>query len=90
MAKQLWVVEIVQELVVVAEDRDEAVKLGLKAAKEDPHDGGEPGVSASEMMYYPGDWEDDNIPYGYSDPADPDRSLGKWIDMGAAPKLKRV
>jgi hypothetical protein len=82
--KQLYNVELTREIVVLAESREEAERRALEA-----DDDGDPDVHAHEMTYYPGDWDDDCIPFGDRDDEDPDRTVGKWIELGAAPKLKK-
>lgn len=80
--KQLYVVELTREVVVVAESQKEAEQVAL----DTPDDGSD--ASAQEMMHYPGDWDEDSIPFGKGDPKDPDRTVSEWIAMGAAPKYK--
>jgi len=40
------------------------------------------------MSYLPSDWDLDAIPFGNREKSDPDRSVGKWIELGAAPEYK--
>jgi len=85
--KQLYVVELTQEFLILADSPLAAHHLALEAAREDdtPPD----VTSVSPMSYYPGEWDDDAIPYGDRDEEDPDRTVGEWIELGAAPQLKR-
>lgn len=82
--KQLYTVEVVRELIVLADSVEEAGKLAQKAA-----DHSVPGYHVREMYYYPDDWDDDCIPFGDYDEESPDRTVGKWSEMGAAPKLRK-
>lgn len=76
--KRLYVVTLSMEVVVVAEGPSEASRIA-EVADIDFHswDG-----DAVEMRHLPGDWDLDCIPFG---DADPERTVGQWIEAGAAP-----
>lgn len=83
---KLYTVELAVELIVIAESEDDAIlqvqrmsSLDVPKAEID---------SVSETSWLPSDWDEDAIPFGKSDPADPDRTIRQWAEMGAAPKLK--
>lgn len=80
--KRLFAVTITREVIVVADDLDDALVTG----QHDIDDDGDPDVSATPMVALPGDWELTSLPYGYRDPDDPDRTVGQWIHRGAAPE----
>ena len=80
--KQLFVVTMTTEILVVAEDAAEAEKL----AQREPHvDWGEPDYHVTPMTYLPADWDGDSIPFGHRDEAEPDRTVDQWMALGAAP-----
>lgn len=82
MSKQLYVVELLQELVVVAESKQEAEALARDADYDTP------SVSATELCFLPADWDLDCIPWGEQDDSNPDRTVGEWIELGAAPRYR--
>lgn len=83
MTKKLFVVEVMTELVVLADDEAEAEEL----ARDSKYDGDwECDFSAREMTYLPNDWELRALPYGHRDDDDPDRTIEEWVKLGAAPK----
>jgi hypothetical protein len=88
--KQLFVVTVTTETVVLAEDMHEAEALARDDLNDIMFDGGGPDVMASPMTYYPGDMDEGCIPYGHRDDEDPDRTIGEWVDRGAAPKMSVV
>lgn len=79
--KQLFVVEIVREVLVVAETVSDAETLA-----RDVNDCGTADVRASAMRYFPGDWDEKCIPWG-NDDEELERTVGEWIAMGGAPRL---
>ena len=82
--KRLYNVTVATDIIVVAESEDEAEELAIQALDDsDPEDF---GASASTFTHYPGGWSDGSIPFGYRDPASPDRCVGGWIEIGAAPE----
>lgn len=84
MAKQLFVVTLTREILVVADDAFEAQEMAQDAEREGDLE--EPAAHAVEMSFLPGGWEMTSIPWGDRDETDPDRTVGKWIEMGAAPQ----
>lgn len=79
--EQLWIVTVQDEVVVLAESAEEAMKLAKKAK----HDGTlnpEP-ESATPMTYMPCNWDSDCLPYGNASDAD---TIGALIKDGRAPK----
>ena len=88
MTKKLFVVEVMTEMVVVAEDAGEAEELAAEASYDlSRYDY---GYHATEMTYLPGDWGPDSIPYGLKDDSDPDRTIEKWANLGAAPQYTAI
>ena len=83
--KKLFTIMIETEATVVAENEADAVAQ-VKKSWFEVVDVWNCNVRASEATYHTGDL--DEIPFGYRDPADPDRTVQGWIDAGAAPKLK--
>lgn len=77
--KQLYVVTLSMEVVVVAEDPQEAAQI----AETVDIDGTSWEGHAVELRYLPADWDLDCLPFG--DSAD-EMTIGKWIKAGAAPK----
>lgn len=82
MAKQLYVVSIEAEIVVLAESEDQAEKLAKKA-KRDVDDWDYRGKAMSHM---PSGWEGDCVPFGLSEDSDPARDIDGWVEAGAAPE----
>ena len=84
--KQLYIVELNQELLVVAEGEAKAEAFALEALRAGRADWSE-GINAcaSKMNYLPGDWDLECIPYGFRDETERDRTVGGWIKCGAAP-----
>ena len=81
---RLFCVRVMAEYLVVANSKDDATKV---VEQQFCRGGNELEVDdTSEMTAYPGGWDKDAIPYGYRDPADPDRTVEKWIEMGHAPE----
>ncbi len=86
MSKQLYVVEITTEIVVLADDAKEAEALAFDEFRMNNIDDFD--MHATDMTYYPANWDDKAIPYGHREEDDPDRTIGEWIKLGAVPKFK--
>lgn len=86
--KRLYNVTIELEVVVIAGSDREAEQGARDAVQSGDIDVYDAAIHAQPMVYYPGGWEDDSIPFGDREDADPDRTIKKWIEMGAAPDLK--
>ncbi len=84
--KRLYNVTIEAEIIVVAESQSEAEQAALHSFRD--LDRAEFGASAGVLRFFPCDWDEDAIPFGYRDPDCSDRTVGEWIDMGAAPEYK--
>jgi len=82
--KELWVVTISAEVVVLAEDSIDAVEEARSAIRDGSVEP-EP-ESAGEMTYLPDGWDLDCLPYGGDND---DETLGVLIEAGAAPKYRR-
>lgn len=80
--KQLFIVTVATDIIVVAEDAAEAEKFAIKATNDGDLD--EFDAEASAFTHYPGGWDEKCLPFGYRDPAEPDRHIGGWIEAGAA------
>ncbi len=78
-AKKLYTVTISAEVVVVAEDSNEAREV----AEEAIHELYDWDLDDRPLRYLPNGWELDAIPFGESPKDDPDRTIGKWIEAGA-------
>ena len=70
---KLWNVSIEYEIIVVAEDSDEAEEIAERVARKMDD---EPFVHASSMSYYPAGDTDKCIPYGEDDT--PSLTIGEW------------
>jgi len=81
---KLFTVTLETTLIVVADDEREAEELALEADISIS----EMGAMANDMRHYPGDWDENSIPYGEQDPQNPDKTVQEWIDEGAAPLYK--
>jgi len=79
--KKLYTAKVEIDLVVIADDKDEAKIVALNSFKDECF----PYIDVEEMNDLPGDWELNCIPYGKSDQNDPDRTVEGWINVGAAP-----
>lgn len=79
--EQLWIVTVQDEVVVLAESAEGAMRLAKKARRDGTLNP-EP-ESAAPMTYMPGDWDSDCLPYGNGSDAD---SIGVLIKDGRAPK----
>jgi hypothetical protein len=84
--RRLYVVTVESEVLVVARNREEAEKL----AQDESFDFDGPDYHASEMTYMPAVWDKDCLPYGLRDEKEPDRTVGEWIEAGAAPAYKSL
>lgn len=82
MTLKLYTVVVRHELVVLAANEADAVAIIPRWSRELPI----PSVEANEMMTLPADMAGDEIPFGRTDPEDPDRSIDEWIERGAAPQ----
>lgn len=83
---QLWTVSFTTYFVVLAKDRQEAIAEARDVVRECDHD----DEHAEPLVALLGDWDLYMIPFGHSDPDDPDRTLGQWIERGAAPAYTRL
>lgn len=70
------------EVVVLATSAEAAMQIAEDEARKHSADVG--GIV--EMDCIPEGWDEECIPLGHCDPAAPDRTLGQWIEAGAAPK----
>lgn len=68
--KKLWSVELRDEVVVLAETREEAEDLAREASHYDLH----LDADAHEMSTLPWGWEEDSLPYGEAD----NKSIAEW------------
>lgn len=83
MPKQLYVVTLTTEVVVLAESIDEAETVGLRHASDET----EWGAEAEEMRHVPADYEDDHVVYTSERGTYP--TLGECIARGQAPRLRK-
>lgn len=83
--KRLFVVELINEMIVLADSPEAAERFAKRIQRDEA---GEPDAQASDMAYYPGDWDSSSIPFGDRDEAEPDRTVEKWIELGAAPEYR--
>ena len=84
-ALRLYTVTVETEVVVLASSESEAEYEARYAVR---HDVDDLDAFAKPMRYMPGEWDRDAIPFGERDPAAPDRTIGQWIDAGAAPEFR--
>ena len=82
---RLFTVTITTEVIVLAESESEAQQL---ARSESDISFSECDYHASPLRYFPGDWDKSSIPFGEQLEEAPDRTVGEWIDAGAAPEYK--
>lgn len=87
-SKRLFTVTIETEIVVLAEDADEAEEIAIDAI--DGLDSDAWDSHAMPMATLPAGWEGDAIPYGPGVEDDPDRTVGQWIEQGAAPEYAKL
>lgn len=81
--KRLYNVTIETEIVVLAESRFDAEKIASRIPHQEAHLW---DVTAREFSHMPTDWWDNSIPFGNEDPVNPDKTVGEWLEDGAAPE----
>lgn len=82
MTDKLYTVTLADTFVVLAKDREAAEHIALEHR-------GEATLEATwvfEMDHYPGDWDEDSMPYGVDGEAP---SIGALVAQGAAPRMKQ-
>jgi hypothetical protein len=81
--KKLYVVGAEIEALVLAESREEAEKI---ISGERLHDITSGGLDwhAREMLWIPGDWDEECMPFGTQEQGD-EKTVGELIKAGAAP-----
>ena len=84
--KKLWTVTMQTEVVVVAENEFEAEESAQAALREGDLDH---SSVVQGMSYIPSGWNKNSIPWGDRSEEDPDRTLGQWIELGAAPEYQK-
>jgi hypothetical protein len=84
--KKLFTVRVWNEIVVVAEDEDDAQSVAISSLRDVGTDGY--SAHASPMRYLPARWEPNAIPYGDGDKAECDCTIRQWIELGAAPEYR--
>lgn len=84
MTKRLFTVTIETEILVVAESEAEAAKIAESDVEVEWHDS---DYIARPMDHMPTGWDDKCIPFGDRLEEDPDRTVGKWMEAGAAPEF---
>lgn len=84
--KKLFVVKLWNEVVVVAEDENDAQSVAISSLRD--VDTSSFGAHAAPMRRLPEDWEPSSIPYGNDSKTERDRTIQNWIDVGAAPEYK--
>lgn len=77
--KKLYAVTITQEIVVVAEDSNEAREVAEDAISE-LYDW---DIDDRPLRHMPSGWSLDAIPFGESPADDPDRTIVAWVKAGA-------
>jgi hypothetical protein len=87
MAKKLFTVHVETTLVVVAESDAQALVIAEDVARIE---GAEVGLFPAALTSMPADWDKGCIPFGAEDEDedDDDRTIGQWIEAGAAPEFK--
>lgn len=84
MAK-LYCVRIECEVIVIAEDEDEAIEAAEDAVDDiDLFDSATP----EPLRYLPFGWDGREIPYNANRDM-PERSVNEWIEAGAAPEMEQ-
>jgi hypothetical protein len=83
--KQLYVGTITTTIVIVAENEDDARDVANNSIREVDDD--DFSVEMEVMRSVPAGW-DKAIPYGERERTDPDRTVKRWIELGAAPELR--
>lgn len=84
--KRLFTVTLEMEIVVVAESERDAEEGARDAIKE--LDSYEFLTRAQPMRRLPSAWTLKALPWGDRDEDNPDRTVGQWVDLGAAPDFK--
>lgn len=84
--KRLYTVTISQEIVVVAEDSNEAREVAEDAIS-DLYDW---DIDDRPLRHLPGGWGLEAIPFGESPADDPDRTIAKWIEAGAGEEYRKT
>ena|SRR5271154_5788206 len=82
-SKKLFIVSIQNEIIVLADSLHEAAQL---AKFESDIEMDKADYFASPMNHFPGDWDAKCIPFGDRADEAPDRTVGEWIEAGAAPE----
>lgn len=91
MPKQLYNVVFSNEIVVLAENEDEAREVAEYVLRERRLEMGDDDVDAvSPMSYMPGDWDLASLPFKSEDDESGDVTLGELIKAGAAPSYERM
>jgi len=86
--KRLFTVTIENEIVVLAENKEEAEEIAQDSLGDlDSHSW---DAHATPMATLPAGWEADAIPYGPGVKDEPDRTVGTWIERGAAPEYTKL
>jgi len=80
--KGLYIVTLEAEVVVLAESREDAMKIADQISKFDFDL--EAGLG-TDLTYLPGDWDEGCIPFGESE----DKTIAEWVAAGAAPLYER-
>ena len=79
---KLYTVTLSAEIVVLAESKEEAEDIALLHLDVIDH----LDADAQPMGHMPSDWDGSEIPFGERDEDAPDRTVGEWIELGAAPE----
>lgn len=77
--KQLFDVEVAQNVIVLAETKEEARRLARDAVRG--LGSSDFDFFASEMSSLPGDWEEDALPFG----GEGTKTIAEYVAEGAAP-----
>lgn len=90
--KRLWHVTLSTDAIILADSLEAAEAIARRHRHEIAKD---LDIEDTHLMdHYPAEWDAESIPYGDVDPEDPDRTVGAWIERGAAPiyvaTMKRV
>lgn len=87
--KKLYVVSIEVEVVVIADDEEDAREAASDALHE--MDSFDHDYNVQPMRFLPGGWDGGEIPFGTRDDDDdgPEKDVNAWIAAGAAPELTR-
>lgn len=83
--KNLYAVKIEIEVLVLAESRKEARETA-EGMWSEIRGNEEASFYAVEMSSMPNNWELDCLPYGHMQDEEYDRTVGGWIELGAAPR----